>query len=391
MSAEDFNEVLNNPKIVIQVGDYHGLIFIEYADNDKYETDINLSLFAEQTEFIYFYARMNFNDLYTAVESVFGHYNESSRSVKKMLGHTPFYEVPERLSSPFPITLSIFMNLVRDALAEFYNVKGKIIHYNISQTDLDKYYSKPNRDDDVHSYESLLNYFYVSRSVFNCLANKNKDLIIDDYNFSEFPVIILSCTWIRKLELYDLILSEIPDEITNLSNLISLSLKLKFLEKLPASIFRLSKLEVLKIERTNISELSANIFELTNLKELHLINNQELKELPDQISKLANLEFLYVYSNKIKTLPKTIAGLENLRVLYLTGNIIEDLPDEITASPKLKALDLSGNRLRAIPKDLFEMETLEEINLSNNPILDKDEVYALLMKAGRRNKINVVL
>jgi Leucine-rich repeat (LRR) protein len=83
--------------------------------------------------------------------------------------------------------------------------------------------------------------------------------------------------------------------------------------------------------------------------------------------------------------------MEKLKVLHLADNKIEEIPSEITALPNLKVLNLSDNKLKKIPNDLFEMASLEEINLSKNHSLNIDNIYDLLMKSGRRDKINLVL
>lgn len=384
------NEIINdNPKVVIQVGNYHGLIFIDYTEDGKYEDRITLNLFSESKDDLCFYAIMNFNNS-NNVESIYGHYSLSSRSVKNMIGHIPFYELADKLETFMPISLSVFMELVRDTLKHIYSIEGKIVHYNISVKLLEQYYAKPDRTEDLYSFESLLDYFYVSKSVFNCMVNKSEELIIDDYNFTEFPEIILSFVWVKKLELYESLISDIPDELTSLIQLTSLSIKLKFLKRFSHSISRLNNLEVLKIERTSISELGDGVVELSNLKELHIINNNELAEIPANLGNLKNLEYLYIYNNRIKSLPQTIAELINLRVLYIADNIIEELPDEITSLPSLKVINISGNKLKKIPLDLFEMNCIEEINLSNNTLIDKGMVYDLLMKSDRRDKIKLV-
>ena len=164
---------------------------------------------------------------------------------------------------------------MRDTLINVYNIKDNIIHFTIPKKELEKYHSKNHFLNDKDSFQSLLNYFYVSKSVFDCMINKSEELIIDDYNFPEFPDILISFKWIKKLELYELLISEIPEELTSLVNIKFLSLKLKFLTKLPSSIFRLTNLEILKIEGTSITDLNENLFKLTNLKELHIIGNQE--------------------------------------------------------------------------------------------------------------------
>lgn len=380
-------------RMVVNVGDFYGGIFIRYSSNIKFEESIELMLLDKKNEKkrLTFFAQMNFNSSFTEVESHYGYIDEMFKENIKFYGTTPFFEVSEKLHSFSPITSIVFIELVKNTLQDVYNISGEFKVYEIPFKELETYYSVKPSDEIIVSNSPAINHFYVSDSVFNCCVNKSEALIIDDYNFPEFPEILLGCTWIKKLELFELLISEIPEELTNLQNLTSLSLKLKFLTKLPSSIQRLSNLEVLKLENTGITELPENLFKLINLKELYIINNRGLKNLPDKISELKNLEFLYAYSNGIKELPKTFFRLENLKALNLNDNRLEEIPPELTALPNLKVLNLKGNRLRQIPVDLFEMECIDEIDLSNNLLLNPDVVYDLLIKSGRSDKINLVL
>lgn len=379
------------PKYVVQVGDYHGVILIDYTPDKKYESFIDLTLFKNDKFFVTFFAKMKYNEAYTIAESKFGYNDEASAKAKHYFRDTPFFEVPEKFSSFMPIRIEMFIDLVKKTLKEVYSINDEFEYFIVPDKEIEKYYAQYKDEGELISYEAINNYFYVSKSVFNCFKTKLHRLIVDDFNFQEFPRFVLSCAWIKKLELYELLISEIPEELTSLSNLKFLSFKLKFLTKLPSSLHRLNNLEVFKLERTGIADLPDNLFELYNLKELQIISNEGIKHLPDKIFQLKNLEYLYAYSNEIKELPKTLFRMEKLKVLHLADNKIEEIPPELTSLPNLKVLNLSGNKLEKIPDDIFEMASLEEINFSNNPSLNNDRIYDLLMKSGRSDKINLVL
>lgn len=248
-------DTYSDPKFVIQVGNYHGVVLIEYTPDKKYVTDIDLVLSGEDESFIYFFARMRFGESYTTVNSTFSYCDDKTIEVKKNLRAIPFYEVSEKLSSFMPINPEVFIDLVKDTLKEVYAIKDEFMFYQVSDKEIEKYYNQNVEKEELILYDVIKKYFYVCKSIFECLAQKSEKLIIDDYDFHEFPQILLSCFWIRELELYELLISEIPEALTNLHNLRSLSLKLKFLTKLPSSLHRLANLEVLKLERTSISEL----------------------------------------------------------------------------------------------------------------------------------------
>jgi len=383
-------ESYSEPKYVVQVGDYHGVILIDYTSDKKYETYIDLTLTKDDKHFVTFFAKMKFNELYTAAESKFGYSNDFTARVKQTVRDTPFYQVNEVLHSFMPIRPEVFIDLVKEHLQEMYDIKDELICYQVPDKEIKKYYDQDAYEEELISYQSIDDYFYVCKSIFECRINKSEKLIIDDFNLPDFPEVLLTFTWLKELELYELIFSDIPEDFTRLKNLKSLSLKLKFLDKLPSTLQRLSELEKLKLERTSITELPDNLSELTKLKELMIISNKGLKQISEQISRLTNLEFLYLYSNEIESIQKTIFRLENLKVLHLANNRIEEIPAELTALPSLKILNLKGNRINKIPNDLFEMKNLEEVDLSNNPSLNLDDVYDLLMRSGRSDKINLI-
>lgn len=385
-----FLDTYSDPKYVVQVGDYHGVILIEYTPDKKYESFIDLTLFNDDKFFVTFFAKMKYNESYTVAESKFGYNDEATAKPKHYFRDTPFFEVPEKFSSFMPIRIEMFFDLVNKTLKEVYRINDELEYFIVPDKEIEKYYAQYKDEGDLISYDSINDYFYVCKSVFHCFKTKLHRLIIDDFNFQEFPQFILSCTWIRKLELYELLISEIPEELTSLSNLKFLSLNLKFLTKLPSSLHRLTNLEGLKLERTSLADLPDNLFELLSLKELQIIKNEGIRNLPDKISQLKNLEYLYVYSNAIEELQKSLFRIEKLKVLHLADNKIVEVPPEITAMPNLKVLNMSGNRLKDVPDDIFEMKSLEEINLSDNPMLNKDNIYDLLMKSGRSDKINLI-
>ncbi len=380
-------------RMIVNVGDFYGGIFIHYASNINYEKSIELILLNKESmkQSITFFARMKFNSSYTEVESHYGYYDEIFKEKIKFYGSNPFFEVSEKLHSYSPITPGVFIELIKNTLNDVYNISSEFKVYEIPFKELETYYLTQESAEIFGSDSFAVNHFYVSDSVFNCCVNKSAELVIDDYNFSEFPIVLLNFHWLKKLELFKLLISEIPEQITNLRNLTSLSLNSLFIDELPTTLSRLSNLKILKIERTSITELPNSLFELVKLKELQVINNKGIRELPVEIYKLKSLEYLYAFSNNIETIPKTIFGLENLKLLNLSYNRIKNLPPDLTSLPNLGILELNDNQLQQIPNDLFEMESLQAVDLSNNPGLDPDKIYNLFMQSGRSDKINLIL
>jgi len=57
-------DTYGDPKYVVQVGEYHGVILIEYTPDKKYESFIDLTLFKDDKFFVTFFAKMKYNETY---------------------------------------------------------------------------------------------------------------------------------------------------------------------------------------------------------------------------------------------------------------------------------------------------------------------------------------
>ena len=63
---------------------------------------------------------------------------------------------------------------------------------------------------------------------------------------------------------------------------------------------------------------------------------------------------LYLTYNQLTELPESISSLSNLEWLWLSGNKLTELPESISSLSKLKRLDLHGNQLTAEEKERVE-------------------------------------
>lgn len=94
----------------------------------------------------------------------------------------------------------------------------------------------------------------------------------------------------------------------------------------------------------------------------------ELKELPDSISNLENLEELVISHNHILRLPSTMCYLRNLRYCFVDENQLRLLPDEICGCRNLRVLTLSRNYLIDLPQNIGHLDELKVLNVVNNNI-----------------------
>lgn len=110
-------------------------------------------------------------------------------------------------------------------------------------------------------------------------------------------------------------------------------------------------------------ELTASIGNLTELKELNLSKNYLYGSLPEEMSRLINLETLNLSTN-LEDVP------DNSPSLTKTG--IEEIPAVIFEKCiRLKELDISVNRLRTIPGSIKNLALLEKFTCGIQPEMDE--------------------
>ncbi|TGZ54122.1 Leucine-rich repeat-containing protein 47 [Temnothorax longispinosus] len=114
------------------------------------------------------------------------------------------------------------------------------------------------------------------------------------------------------------------------------------------------------------SGLDGNLFDLHNLNYLS-ITHTCLREVPDEIERLANLTTLVLHSNEIAALPSAIAKLAKLKVLDCSRNKLASLPQELGSHPQLSTINLASNLLRNVPS-CSSCTKLSILDLSNNQL-----------------------
>lgn len=125
-------------------------------------------------------------------------------------------------------------------------------------------------------------------------------------------------------------------------------------------------------ERLVRDGLDPNLFTLVNLNYLNL-SDTTLSLVPDDISKLSNLQSLVLFSNKLTEVNSKVFELEKLKVLDLSRNEIEELSADISKLCNLTTLNVSSNKLSELPS--FHSNTkLTVLNAANNKIREFPKV-----------------
>jgi len=193
------------------------------------------------------------------------------------------------------------------------------------------------------------------------------------------------------LNTYDPNLKHLPPQIGLLVNLKQLEISCQEqLEDLPREIGNLKKLERLIIDNGNGCQMNItippSIGQLERLKVLRLygaldpreigsrkpVPPSKIKELPDTIAQLQNLEELDLGRNGLHVIPRGIASLKRLRKLGLDYNNIHDIPAFIGDLRNLRELSIRSNGGVKLPQSLAELKGLK-LFMGNNSLTASDQ------------------
>jgi len=107
--------------------------------------------------------------------------------------------------------------------------------------------------------------------------------------------------------------------------------------------------------------LPKEVCQLSKLKTLAIANNQ-LWNLPEEISKMPNLQFLYAHHNRLNFLP----NLPNLRLLDIGYNLFKVFPEQVYQLKDLEEFDITHNEIIEIPEGLIALNKLQKVYIRGN-------------------------
>lgn len=144
-----------------------------------------------------------------------------------------------------------------------------------------------------------------------------------------------------------------------------LDLSYRKFKRLPARVCGLMHLEKLYVCGNNLRTLPDSVSKLQGLRILALDFNK-LEDVPPAVCQLTNLTRLYLGSNRLMDLPPELKNLQSLRCLWVESNYFQRFPRELYDLPHLKSLQIGDNRLKTLPPDLWRMEALRGLWLYGN-------------------------
>ncbi len=113
--------------------------------------------------------------------------------------------------------------------------------------------------------------------------------------------------------------------------------------------------EHLSYNRKNLHEIPQEVFLTDNLTSLSLFGNH-FTNLTDSISKLTELEVLYLGKNDFERFPEEVCYLKKLRILSLAYNNFDSLPSCIGQLSKLETLIVNNNKINFIPDSISSLQ-----------------------------------
>ena len=164
--------------------------------------------------------------------------------------------------------------------------------------------------------------------------------------------------------------------INNLNVLRQIDISQNKLRELPDSIGCLVNLEELRVSYNKLQHLPSTMSNLIKLKRLFLSSNK-FTCVPEVISKLISLNYLNMRKNNIQEMKfladndSGISFLDNLNTLLLDDNLLEEIPSVIFNFRLLETLSLANNNIRVIDNRLEQLKSLKCLSLGGNVLVEK--------------------
>eukprot|EP00106_Octopus_bimaculoides_P017541 XP_014784983.1 PREDICTED: leucine-rich repeat-containing protein 40-like [Octopus bimaculoides] len=215
----------------------------------------------------------------------------------------------------------------------------------------------------------------------NCLNSLPEDirlihalnlLDVHDNNLESLPDTLGDLIELQKLVLSRNKLTTLPDTIQQLQNLTVLQIDNNNMTNLPDGIGQLSNLEDLNASNNSLVTLPPNLGKLTKVRNLNLSSNQ-LTTIPAEVGNMSQMRNsvheLHLGFNYITELSKEhLAPLGQITLMDLRDNKLKEIPAEITLLANLQRLDLTNNSLQGLPNEVGLMVNLRNLQFDGNPI-----------------------
>lgn len=185
------------------------------------------------------------------------------------------------------------------------------------------------------------------------------------------------CKNLSYLSVCNGLVEDLPASLSQIEELTDLVLINAHFSRIPECVFEMNKLiafsfsEMKKMDKSMIKEDLRRLFDSPSKETIQLLylTQNNISELPENMSNLVSLGMLELSGNKLTTVP-SLGKEVSLVQCYVNENRITSIPEDWFVTDDLEKLDLSVNNLTEFP-NMFDAKSkyqIEEVNLSGNQI-----------------------
>ena len=200
------------------------------------------------------------------------------------------------------------------------------------------------------------------------LLDKLEVLDLWTNGLTELPASFANLKNLKVLNLRNNHLKEIPSYFKEFKKLQNLNLQFNKIKKVPDFIYTLSELEELNLSTCGLTELSPKLGQLKKLKKLNIAKNS-ITTLPDCFDNIPLEEITFLPGKKIDLDQyfKVLSKAKTLKKLDLSNLKLKNLPESIGLMSQLEELNISQNDIKELP-EAFGNLNLKVLHLNSNPL-----------------------
>jgi Leucine-rich repeat (LRR) protein len=232
---------------------------------------------------------------------------------------------------------------------------------------------------------------FIIWSSVECPINKNvTGLTLSNLSFTPNLENLVNLPNLENI-LFQKLNIELSDTFCDLRRLTRIIIENCQLKSLPENIGKINDLITLNITGNQVRYLPDSICQLVNLKTL-VISTNKINHLPRDIGRLKKLETFNASSNQLYVLPDSLCEMKNLKTLKLDNNLLSSLPNNIGNLQKMYTFHIDSNRLKSLPSSICNLQLLQRLTLANNHINSlPDNIGDMLELVGLNCKNNKLI
>lgn len=175
----------------------------------------------------------------------------------------------------------------------------------------------------------------------------------------------------------------VEEENTSLCNL---DIRNNQLKRLPQFVSKLKALRQAAFSQNPLNDIQSLIPVLDSIQSLKLsiVPPNVIALILSEITFNNSLQTLYIHNCGLRSFPNDINKLKQLEVLVAGGNSFTELPESILELENLKWLDVVSCEITNIPAFILDMDSLRQLSVIGNPI-PQDTVLAIRETIKRRS------